>query len=75
MSAAEVIPVPERERILELGARAVYAKRPFRMASSRSPWEPGTMEAQSFGFDEAPAYYQDDCREIASIVLDAVLPA
>ena len=73
--SGEVIPADAREQMIERAARAVYAKRPFKTSATRSPWEAGQMEAMRFEFDDAPAYYQDDCREIAAVVLSAALGA
>lgn len=44
----EVLPPDEREQMVDRAARAVYAKRPFRTAATRSPWDAGEMEAMRF---------------------------
>lgn len=57
----------------ETAARAVYALRPFRTAMSTSPLESIPLQqVRLFGFDEAPAYYVDDCYMIADAVIAAL---
>ncbi len=55
----------------EIAARAIYDRRPFYLAESRSPL-PNEMISRRFAWDAAPASYQNDCFELADAVLAAL---
>lgn len=59
---------PER---VETVAKAIYAARPFFMASTATTH--GHQLAQTFDWDGAPAYYQHDMRELAHAAITAML--
>jgi hypothetical protein len=71
MSEMDILPADPFDRRVERAAKAIYNARPFRTANSISPWRPGEMEPANFDFDDAPTFYQEQCREIARIVLAA----
>ncbi len=58
------------EEMVERVARAIYAERPFAMASTATTF--GHQIAQSFDWDGAPAYYQEDMRQLARAILAAI---
>ncbi len=58
------------DEMVELVARALYAARPFAMASTASSF--GHQVAKTFDWDGAPAYYQEDMRQLARAALAAL---
>lgn len=68
MADDRVKPLSQRER----AARAVYRLRPFRTAMSTSPFDAPMQVSHVFDFDSAPAFYLQDCYEIADAVLATV---
>lgn len=56
--------------LVEAVARAIYAARPFCMASTMTTF--GHQIAKSFDWDGAPAYYQSDIRELAAAAIAAM---
>jgi hypothetical protein len=58
------LPVPLREAF----ARAIYAKRPFCQASTVGVLD-GLGGVTVIAWDNAPAFYQDQCFELADAVL------
>lgn len=57
----------EREAV----ARAIYAKRPFCLGCSQGVVE-GVGIARAIPWKAAPAYYQNDCLEIADAAIAAL---
>jgi hypothetical protein len=54
-------------KLREKVARALYAQRPFAIASTATTH--GHQVAQTFDWDGAPAYYQEDLLQLADAVL------
>jgi hypothetical protein len=58
------------EELVETVARGIYAVRPFAMASTATTF--GHQLAQTFDWDGAPAYYQEDMRDLARAAIKAL---
>jgi hypothetical protein len=52
-------------------AQALYAQRPFVMASTATTF--GHQVAKAFDWDGAPAYYQEDMRQLARAAVNALI--
>lgn len=67
-------PIPANVPLREILARSIYRQRPFRKASSGAVMDGCLSVCEEFGWDEAPAFYLNECFEIADgIVLDLAL--
>jgi hypothetical protein len=56
---------------VERVAKAIYEQRPFHVASSATTF--GHQIAQTFDWDGAPAYYQEDIRQLARAAIAAMV--
>lgn len=56
----------------EIAARAIYARRPFRTAATGGVLDGCLTLAREFDFEDAPAFYRDECYELADGVLAAL---
>jgi hypothetical protein len=56
----------------EIAARAIYSRRPFRTAMSGAVMDGFLSMSREFDFDDAPAFYRDECYELADAVLSAL---
>lgn len=71
---APTLPIPAPMPRREIIARAIYRLRPFRIARSGAVMDGFLSVSRELGFDEAPAFYRDECYEIADgIVYDLAL--
>lgn len=57
--------------VRDVAARAIYARHPFYLGETREVF-PHSHVAERFDWDGAPAYYQEQCYELADAVLAAI---
>jgi len=65
--------LPKPGSRLDRVARAIYARRPFVMAST--PTMNGVSLGRSFDWDSAPWYYQADILDLAAAAIAAMKPS
>jgi hypothetical protein len=56
----------------EIAARAIYLKRPFRVTSTGAVMDPLDCNVREHSWEGAPAFYRDECYELADAVIAAL---